>query len=377
MYVWKLLKKLKNFNITLSAGEKGLNRTVRWYHIAEDTSVADFIIGNEIIFTTGIELGEDTDKIIEFIDALYKHGISGIIFNCGKYINHIPPQVIDYCNEKSLPLLEIPWTEKLVNVGKAVSTALLEDERFIANMQNAVNIALLIPTRSKANKALFNEYGFTDGKFYAIAAGDISTLSKEAAGELANNVRNSLVNITSCVFITVLEKKLIVIAAHTNPNVLENEIDLILKTLNKFTLCGRSKINQGIRNLNKYYKQAEENLISNKILANCALNRDKQCEILFEIKDKAKINEYCSNIIGPLIALDNRNGSNYFKTLKCYFKNNGSVLKTSQEMNIHRNTINYKIKKIETLLGIDLSNLEERFSIMLAIKLKDIYDDQQ
>lgn len=375
MYVWKLLKKLKDFNITLVAGDKGLNRTVRWYHIAEDTSVADFIIGNEIIFTTGIELGENPDKIIEFIDALYDHGTSGIIVNCGKYISKIPDKVIDYCNEKKLPLFEIPWTEKLVNVGKAVSVALLEDERVRTNMQNAMSIALLIPNQSKANKALFIEYGFTENKFYGIVVGDITNVGKDEAGELVNKVRDSLINITSCVFISIIEKKLAVIMANLNKETIENEVDVILKVVGKFTYSGRSDIRLGIKNISKYYKQAEADMLAKKTNISDVLKENDQYKILLEIKDKEKIEEYCKNVIGAILDWDNKYGGNYYETLKCYFDNDASVIRAAKEMNIHRNTINYKIKKIESLLNCNMSSFEERFSIMLAMKLKELYID--
>lgn len=373
MYVWKLLKKLKKFNIALVAGEGGLNRTVRWYHIAEDTNVADLIIGNEIILTTGVELGEKTDKIIEFISTLYYHGTSAIVVNCGKYITKIPEEVIEYCNKIRLPVFEIPWIEKLVNVGKEISAALLEDERFRINMQNAMNIALLIPNQSKQNKTLFNEYGFTESKFYAIVIGDISGIDRNKAGELVSNIRDSFVNITSCVFITVIEKNIAVIMANLNKEILENETNVILNVVDKITYSGRSDIKSGIRNISKYYKQAENNMLAEKSDLGDDLQGKEQYKILLEIKDKEKIEEYCNSVIGAILKWDAKNNSNYYETLKCYFENDASVNRAAQEMNIHRNTINYKIKKIEGLLNCDLSSLEKRFSIMLAMKLREIY----
>lgn len=373
MYVWKLLKKLKKFNIALVAGENGLNRTVRWYHIAEDINIADLIIGNEIILTTGIELGEKTDKIIEFISTLYSCGTSAIIVNCGKYITKIPEDVIEYCNKIRLPVFEIPWTEKLVNVGKEISAALLEDERFRTNMQNAMNIALLIPNQSKQNRMLFNEYGFTESKFYSIVIGDISEIDNNEAGELVSSIRDSFVNITSCVFITVIEKNIAVIMANLNNEILENETNLILNVVDKITYSGRSDIKSGIRNISKYYKQAENDMLAEKSNLGNDLHEKEQYKILLEIKDKEKIEEYCNSVIGEVLKWDDKNNSNYYETLKCYFKNDASVNRAAQEMNIHRNTINYKIKKIEGLLDCDLSSLEKRFSIMLAMKLREIY----
>lgn len=374
MYVWKLYNKLKDFNIKLAAGEGGLNRTVRWYHIAEDLSVVDLIIGNEVIITTGTELGEKSDRIIEFIDTFYSKGTAAIIIICGKYISEIPNKVIEYCDSLRLPLFEMPWTEKLTNIGKAVSNALLDDERFRTNMHNAMSVSLLVPNQSRQNKELFKEYGFTESKFYSLVVGDISETGRDEAGNIAAKIRDSLVNITSNVFITIIEKKIAIIMANHNGQILEREADIILNTLGRLACAGRSDAKPGIKNISKYYKQAEINMLSQKSNLSDVLRINEQYKILLEIKDREKIEEYCNSVIGAVLKWDKKNNSNYYETLKCYFNNDASVIKAAQEMNIHRNTINYKIKKIEGLLNCDLSSFEERFSIMLAMKLRDIYE---
>ena len=103
------------------------------------------------------------------------------------------------------------------------------------------------------------------------------------------------------------------------------------------------------------------------------LENHSQYEILLEIKDDEKIRAYCNETIGPIIKYDKAHNTNLYQTLKCYFDNNASVNKASAQMFIHRNTINYKIKKIEHILSCDLSSFEERFTLMLAIKLLEMY----
>lgn len=49
----------------------------------------------------------------------------------------------------------MPWEIRLVDVGKASSTAILEDERFSVNFRNAVNTALFLPELSKDSLSLF------------------------------------------------------------------------------------------------------------------------------------------------------------------------------------------------------------------------------
>ena len=51
---------------------------------------------------------------------------------------------------------------------------------------------------------------------------------------------------------------------------------------------------------------------------------------------------------------------------------NGSVGKVAEELFVHRNTVNYKIKKIEQILDISLSDFKVRAEIMTAITADDI-----
>ena len=60
---------------------------------------------------------------------------------------------------------------------------------------------------------------------------------------------------------------------------------------------------------------------------------------------------------------------NLISTLKCYFLNNRHLLKTSQDLYIHKNTLLYRLSKIKELLPRDLDdamiNLELFNSILI------------
>ena len=58
--------------------------------------------------------------------------------------------------------------------------------------------------------------------------------------------------------------------------------------------------------------------------------------------------------------------------LKKYLQNNGSVNDTANQMYVHRNTINYKLKKIEEILDVDLSSLDFRIHATLCLYLLDL-----
>lgn len=69
---------------------------------------------------------------------------------------------------------------------------------------------------------------------------------------------------------------------------------------------------------------------------------------------------------------DRNNGSDYLEFLTVYLTSNCNINDTADKLFIHRNTVVYKIKKINELLDCDLNELEVRVKLYLAIMLKNI-----
>ena len=63
-----------------------------------------------------------------------------------------------------------------------------------------------------------------------------------------------------------------------------------------------------------------------------------------------------------------------FSTLKIYLENERSVLKTAAQMFTHRNTILYRIKKIQEILSCDLDNSYQRDYCRLSIQILNLYE---
>lgn len=61
-----------------------------------------------------------------------------------------------------------------------------------------------------------------------------------------------------------------------------------------------------------------------------------------------------------------------FDTLKGYLDNERSVTKTAAELFIHRNTIIYRIKKIQEFLRADLNEPYIRHYIRLSIRVLEL-----
>lgn len=65
---------------------------------------------------------------------------------------------------------------------------------------------------------------------------------------------------------------------------------------------------------------------------------------------------------------DIKHGSKLLELLSVYLGNERNSTATCTEMHMHRNTVTYQINKIETLLGVDLSEEDIRLKLMLGLK---------
>lgn len=97
------------------------------------------------------------------------------------------------------------------------------------------------------------------------------------------------------------------------------------------------------------------------------------------VSDTAKIensiddyfhNKYKKNsTVAPLYEYDEMNHSDLVRVLQCYLANDCSVKSASQELIVHRNTINYKLGKAAEILGKNLSDFDVRFQLRLGFLL--------
>ena len=72
-------------------------------------------------------------------------------------------------------------------------------------------------------------------------------------------------------------------------------------------------------------------------------------KLLMAVDDKESIHDYYNDCLGNLIEYDNKNKTDYLDTLRCYLDNDSSIAEVAKISFVHRNTVNYKIKKIKEI----------------------------
>lgn len=113
----------------LRAGQQGLQLAVRWYYVAENENIAEWIAGGELVFITGINYPRDGDNLIHLLMEGKQRGIAGMVILTGdQYIQTIPPRLIALADELGIPLIEQPYLLKMVIVTERIGTALVRSE---------------------------------------------------------------------------------------------------------------------------------------------------------------------------------------------------------------------------------------------------------
>ncbi|MBC3797497.1 PucR family transcriptional regulator [Acetobacterium tundrae] len=79
-------------------------------------------------------------------------------------------------------------------------------------------------------------------------------------------------------------------------------------------------------------------------------------------------------MIQKIIDYDEQHHSDYLETLKCYFRNESSIVTTANLLHMHRNSLLYRINRIEKLLGVSLDDWklkEQLLFFMICLENSD------
>ncbi len=91
--------------------------------------------------------------------------------------------------------------------------------------------------------------------------------------------------------------------------------------------------------------------------------------LLFYLDGQSELTTFYQEMLGPLLDYDARHDGTYIKTLECYFQYNGNLSQTARTMHFHRNSLIYRLERIEEILGRSLEDAELRLSLQIALKI--------
>ncbi|MGB1253855.1 MAG: PucR family transcriptional regulator, partial [Candidatus Promineifilaceae bacterium] len=91
--------------------------------------------------------------------------------------------------------------------------------------------------------------------------------------------------------------------------------------------------------------------------------------LLGQLDDVPVVHDFCDQVIGPLVEYDRDHRSNLVQTIEEFFNHHGNVSKTAEALFIHRNTLLYRLDRIQDLTEHNLDMSDMRLALHIALKL--------
>ena len=93
-------------------------------------------------------------------------------------------------------------------------------------------------------------------------------------------------------------------------------------------------------------------------------------QLILSLSDKDKLGDFCEDTLGRLMEYDMRQNADLIKTLEAFFNCHGNLSQTAETLIVHRNTLLYRMNRINDIAGIDLNRPETRLALHLALTIR-------
>lgn len=138
--------------------------------------------------------------------------------------------------------------------------------------------------------------------------------------------------------------------------------------------AGVGRCYPGLRGLQRSYQEARRAL---------ALGRDMApggrthffgslgvYPVLFPLWGTPDTEAFLEENLGRLLEYDQSNNTELARTLEVYFSCLGNLGQTSEALHLHRNSLSYRLRRIQEIAGLSLDDAEACFRLQLALKLR-------
>ncbi len=360
--------------VALVAGESGLDRQVCRVHVVEKATFAAFLEGREIIFITGVALSQPAE-LLDIVKSCFQAGIAAVVVNLGGYIKTLPPEVSDYCNQVSLPLFTVPWHIHIETLMQKVFQMVADTEADQKALETAVLNAIQFPERQELYVNALRNHGYAPDWRYCVALAQ--SRDSSTPQQLLTEAQKYLEDQGMRALPLMLGATLVVLFANYSSEDVEEKLrelctdlqtSLSLKELPLFAV---GRCTKSVRCIQKSYTLADKILalqLRGQLPAELhAYNNLGIYKIVIGLENQDVLSEIHEEYLAPLQAYDRACGTDYVEFVRNYLKYDGQVHEISQKMFIHRNTVHYKIRKVEEILDCDLQRTDTKMYLLIAI----------
>ena len=383
LYTLSSLSKLK-----LIAGTNGLHKGIRWVYKAESLSLSQWVHGGELLIISRPVSSEPDFNLAELLKEAIHLNMSGALLLIGpNYVEKISKSVLSLCNENEFPLFAIPWNLPLVDffeeIGHAISNnnfyqSTRNDVIFNIVFENQLSASALKLQASNSGYSFEGSHHFFLLHFILPESGQTARMEQTICNNLYEYLDQAFSEQNTSFLASTYSNHIIGIFPDKDfseiTKLFQKTIDYVSLTHPQLTCnIGVGLSVSDVTKLKQSYEQAAECIhYCNKLKLNhqhLCYNQLGLYQLFSDLNQTQLYESFVETQLGALIHYDADNHTRLVETLSLYLQNNCNILHTADAAYTHRNTIKYRITRIEELLHVDLQNASARLNLHLALYL--------
>jgi purine catabolism regulator len=167
-------------------------------------------------------------------------------------------------------------------------------------------------------------------------------------------------------------------AARVRRTVDELRAQMAARTPSGLVAAGISRPAVGLAALREAYREAKDAVT----IAHELGGREKTTfygdlklfQFLLALKDRNldTMRRFYNETLGPLAEHDDRRNGDLLRTLNGFFEANGNLAKAAADLDVHRNTLVYRLDRISELTGLNLDDADNRLILHLALRVSQV-----
>lgn len=377
---------------TLVTGVESLGRVVRYVDSMEIPNMEAWMRPDVLYITTGYAYSGTKERLLSLVKSLHEAKAAALAIK-SRFIKEYMEDVLQLAKMYQFPIIIMPEKLPFVELNYAVMEALVTDQH---------NETL--KSQEQYNKRVTNKKLFIDFLTGNLTCEDEKNQRTkklkwpkppyhivlfEAEGFLDEIPEERYIKAEQFIYEVLLEEKCMATVLSNNnmfPCILksgtykfdqeffENIQKRIAEKMNCNILVGVSQVGESYLDFCEVYQGAMDALdiarsqeVKQKVVL---IEKMEYWRLLKEISHQSVCKNYVSKQLDALIQYDKENESNLVETLESLVNHLGAKNTTATCLYLHRNTLMYRIKKIEHLTGYNLSDPESILELSLALHLK-------
>ncbi|HEY8482677.1 MAG TPA: PucR family transcriptional regulator [Spirillospora sp.] len=328
------LLEVPRFRLRLVAGDRGLDRPIRWAHSTELLDPGPYLRGNEIVLTVGASL-RDAEACLTFARSVRAGRAAAIGYGVGDVTDAVPEALRQACDRLGLPLMEVPPEVPFLSFSEWFAERLASTHDARHEREETGRLLRMITDGLASVEVLrprIDEVGLDHGSLLAIA---MDVPDGDLPGLLG-------VDDDTAILITNEEHVWSEPAGVGGSGPLEQLPSSIAESLAALDVARRTG-----------------GVVRGSDLATFpALLRRLTPE---------QLAPFVEQIARPLREYDNAHGTRLVETLRTFLDMGGAVGATSRALFLHPNTLRHRLSRIESVTGRNPLRFEDRVALAIAI----------